>query len=647
MSLLSVPAVSGDVPAGQPRRPGRAWPPRLLALLTLAVSAAFLAWRLDGTVDLSVWWVSVPLVALEAYGLLSLALFVLTTWSPGDGTPLPEPVSTPPGRVAVLVPTYNEPLEVLLPTLAAAAGMHVEHETWVLDDGVRPWVRELAEGLGVRYLARTDRSHAKAGNLNHALGVVGADLVAVLDADHVPSPRFLAATLGHFADPGVALVQTPQEFYNEDSFEHVAPSRLARWLPRRLRGPGRTFSEQALFYRVLQPSRNRWNAAFWCGTNAVLRVEALRSVGGLAVDSVTEDIHTTIRLHRAGWRTVYHDEVLARGLAAADGPQYLSQRVRWGTGAMQVLRRENPLTGPGLTLAQRLCYAATLLGWFEAWRTLAYVLLPVVVLTTGVSPVRGSALTYAALFVPTLLLQQLCLAVLGRGCTRPLAALLFEFVRLPAGLLATVSGLTSREIPFKVTAKGRLGTDRRAAPVPLLHVALAVAAAAALAWWACVALGWAPVRYRSAPVADAAAGWLVLDLLLVLAAAARVRSPRFATERRAAVRVPVSPPATTDGGPCTVVDLSVTGARLDLPGVAGPGGLLALQLPGAVVELAFLVVGSRPHAGGQRCTVEFVPGQARALATLAPYLFRPTADADQPLPAPVPAVTARAREVAA
>ena len=72
----------------------------------------------------------------------------------------------------------------------------------------------------------------------------------------------------------------------------------------------------------------------------MVRVSAVRDVGGIAFESVTEDMHTTIRLHRRKWRTVYHNEVLARGLAARDGGEYQAQRIRWGTGAMQILRQE-------------------------------------------------------------------------------------------------------------------------------------------------------------------------------------------------------------------------------------------------------------------------------------------------------------------
>ena len=214
---------------------------------------------------------------------------------------------------------------MLLPTVAASVALRPTHETWVLDDGGRDEVRRMAEQLGARYLTRPDNAHAKAGNLNHALTVVEADVLAILDADHVPTADFLLATLPYFADPAIGFVQTPQDFYNLDSFEHQR------------RGDGRVFNEEAVFYRVIAPAKNRWQAPFWCGTCALVRAEALRSVGGVATDSVTEDIHTSIRMFRAGWKGAYHNEVLARGLAPDDAASYLLQRNRWALGAMQVL----------------------------------------------------------------------------------------------------------------------------------------------------------------------------------------------------------------------------------------------------------------------------------------------------------------------
>src|SRR5581483_126573 len=166
-------------------------------------------------------------------------------------------------KVDVYITTYNEDPALLRSTILGAVHMRYPHETYVLDDGQRPEVRALAEALGARYLTRQDRTHAKAGNINHALTQTHGDFIAIFDADHVPYPQFLDRVLGRFADERVALVQTPQEFYNLDS-------------------------------------------VFWCGSNAVLRRAAIDSIGGIATETITEDIHTTIKLHRAGWRTAYH-----------------------------------------------------------------------------------------------------------------------------------------------------------------------------------------------------------------------------------------------------------------------------------------------------------------------------------------------------
>ncbi|MEO7836668.1 MAG: glycosyltransferase, partial [Acidimicrobiales bacterium] len=409
--LTSGASIDTAVPPGSPSFAGAELPDpdsprrkllvRTVALLAIVISVGYLAWRALFTLDMGAWWLSVPLLLLELHALAGLALFTFSLWDVDSVTPVAERHETD-ARVAVLIPTYNETVEVLLPTIAAAMALEPEHETWVLDDGDRPEVRALADQLGARYLARTDLIHAKAGNINNALTVVEADLVAVLDADHVAAPGFLTHTLGYFDDPRIAVVQTPQDFYNLDSFEHDDNH---TWADRRRRKA--RFNEQALFYRAIEPGKNRWDAAFWCGTGAVVRMTALREVGGVATETVTEDIHTTIRLHRKGWRSVYHNEVLARGLAASDAQQYQAQRLRWGIGAMQVLRTENPLFVSGLRLRQRIAYGATLLGWFDAWRSLGYLVLPPAVLFSGAVPIRADPLTFSLAFCATLLIQRL------------------------------------------------------------------------------------------------------------------------------------------------------------------------------------------------------------------------------------------------
>ena len=193
---------------------------------------------------------------------------------------------------AVLIPTYNEPVEVIAPTIAAACDLEPAHETWVLDDGDRPWVAEICEQYGARYVSRPTHEHAKAGNMNHALALMveesgeGAekiDVIASLDCDHVPLPTFLTDTLGWFDDPELALVQGPQTYYNSGAFDDDGVT-----------------GEQGMFFHVLLPARNHDGAGpFWCGSTSLIRADALHEIGGIATDTIVEDMHTTLHLIRA------------------------------------------------------------------------------------------------------------------------------------------------------------------------------------------------------------------------------------------------------------------------------------------------------------------------------------------------------------
>ena len=596
---------------------------RLVAVAALAVTTAYLTWRVAaGTVNLAAWWVAIPLLLAEIHNAFGLLLYTVALWEV-DGGPTPPraaPVARPGFRIAVLIPTYNEPVEVLLPTVAASVALRPAHETWVLDDGKREEIRRMAEQLGARYLTRPDNAHAKAGNLNHALTVVDADVLAILDADHVPTADFLLATLPYFDDPAIGFVQTPQDFYNLDSFEHQR------------RSDGKVFNEEAVFYRVIAPAKNRWQAPFWCGTCALVRTEALRSVGGVATDSVTEDIHTTIRMFRAGWKGAYHNEVLARGLAPDDAASYLLQRNRWALGAMQVLRVENPLFGPGLAPAQRLAFMTTLFGWFDAWRTLAYMVIPLAAVATGAVPILAPGIVFAPFFLATLAIQFVALRLLARGHYPPFLSVLFEVLRMPAILPATLAILApKRNLRFRVTPKGRQGDGRTRVPVPRLHLVLAVASAVGMAWFVASLTGFTPLHYEIPWAAIGAAVFMAMNLGFLLAAIGRIRSSRFAGNRRASVRLPVSLGALLDGRAVELLDLSLTGARVqapaaDLPGESAPtarGSDLRFDLHGGHFDVR---VAPRRRIesedGLAQLGLEFMPGQDAQIARLAVAVFQ-------------------------
>lgn len=384
-----------------------AWKRRLIRTFTaatLAFAVVYTVWRPLATLAHANLWVGVVLYAAEVLGLFNFLFYAHDLWN------LDDRVDSRPTeheyKVAVVIPTYNEPREVLLPTVTAAVTIRYPHETWVLDDGNRPWVSEMAETLGAAHRARPEHGHAKAGNINSVLPVLkerGIELVAVFDADHVPKSTFLDKLLGHFDDPKVALVQTPQDYYNLNSFEH---SRLRR---------GGHFGDQEFFYRFQEAARNSNNSAFWCGTSAVVRLDPLLSIGGVATDTVTEDMHTTIKLHKAGWKTVYHNEVLARGLAAANWEQYSTQRMRWAQGGMQILRKENLLTDKRLTRSQRVSYFGGILSWFQGWAQLVFLTVPLVTVLTGALPMSASFVVFFPMWLGNQALLQVAQRLLSRG----------------------------------------------------------------------------------------------------------------------------------------------------------------------------------------------------------------------------------------
>lgn len=589
---------------------------RAFALVTLTISIAYLVWRAGYTIDLGSWWVAIPFYALEVHAVLSLALFTYSLWNVDVRPKGRRTVDRTDKKLAVFIPTYNEDREVLLPAVAAAVALEPAHETWVLDDGCRPEVEKLAVELGAKYLARADRTGAKAGNINNALAQIDVDFIAIIDADHVVAPNFLRHTLGYFDDSRVAIVQTPQEFYNLESFEHERHEQSRQ-------GDRQLYHEQSLFYRLIQPGKNRWGAAFWCGTGAVVRTDALNEIGGLATDTVTEDIHTTIRLHRRGWKTVYHNEVLARGLAASSSDQFQIQRFRWGTGAMQLLRTENPLIVSGLTIRQRLAYSATLSGWFEAWRTLGYILIPIVVLLTGGMPIRAPVFVFAIAFGVTFGSQQAALRLLSRGYHRYVLMLVFELVRMTPNILATLTLFVPGDRAFQVTPKGRQSDGRtRMSPPPLLILLVSLNIVATF-WFVLTVTELVSFRYPSLSFAYGAAFWALINSGLMILAISRVISPRYGPERRSSVRFGSQLDATLDGRHCSILEISLTGAQVSMEGVVGDELIgrrhgLTVGLLDDVISIGVVARWKRPDRSGHSLLgLEFVDGQTLVQARLA------------------------------
>ncbi|MBU0680798.1 MAG: glycosyltransferase [Proteobacteria bacterium] len=362
------------------------------------------------------------------------------TWRLTDRQPTPPKAGL---KIDVFVPTYNEPTEIVRKTVLAAKHMEYPHDTWLLDDGRRPEMAELARRLGVHYIARDNNLHAKAGNLNNALKHATGDFIAIFDADHAPQKNFLLRTMGFFSDCKVAFIQTPQDFFNLDSFQH-------RWQKK----TKRLWTEQSLFFKVIQCGKDYWNASFFCGSCAVVRRSALDAVGGFATETITEDLHTSIKFHKAGFRSVYLPESLAFGIAPATIAPFLHQRIRWGQGAMQVLRKENIFFTSQLSIAQRLNYLASILTYFDGWQKGLFYIAPVIVLLTGILPIEASGPEFVLHFLPYYICSLWMFEEIGRGYGGILYIEQYNFARFAAFAWATL-GLFVGNLQFKVTSKVR------------------------------------------------------------------------------------------------------------------------------------------------------------------------------------------------
>jgi cellulose synthase (UDP-forming) len=408
---------------------------RSLAIAALAWGVGYLAWRIGWSGRGANPIVFAMLLVTELYGLYALGMLTWFSWSRPVAV---RPPITERHAVDVYVCTYDEPVEVVLATLAGCRALTYPHTTYLLDDGRRPEMEELARLAGASYMTRPDSSHAKAGNINVALPRTAGELVFVLDADHVPMPDALDALVGYFDDERMAVVQSPHDFSNHDSVQHYMVGR----------------HEQSLFYRVICPGKDRHGAAFWCGSAALIRRSALLAIGGVATETIAEDFHTTIRLQRHGWRSRYHDEVLVQGLAPHDLDGYLLQRDRWARGNLAVFTLpESPLRARELAPGQRLSYFASLFAYLAPPMRLLLLTTLALVLWTGALPMKLSVLALATLWLPSVALTLMAGSALARGYMRIAETTHFELLTMEIYTRALRCVVLPGKTAFKVTPK--------------------------------------------------------------------------------------------------------------------------------------------------------------------------------------------------
>ncbi|EIE48728.1 Curdlan synthase [Salipiger aestuarii] len=354
-------------------------------------------------------------------------------------------------RVAILIATYNEEKDVLERTIVGAKFLrHQNKEIIVCDDKRRDWLRDYCAEVGVRYFRRPTNEGQKAGNINHALDrlaedPVVPDYVAVLDADFVPHRGFLSRTIALFHDPGVGLVQTPQHFFNADPIQHNF--NLGRSYP----------DEQRFFFDHMQPSRDAWGIAFCCGTSSICRWEALRDIGGLNTESVTEDFMLTLALQNRGWKTVYLAEPLTEGLAPEGLKEYVTQRARWCLGLMQIGRSSlGPLAPSNLRLRDRWSVLDSILYWTTTFPfRIAAIIFPLLYWYFNIIVVDARLPDVISYFGAYYFWILLTLNLLSRGMVVPILNDVSQLLgAIPISRAAFTALFKPHGHPFTVTAKG-------------------------------------------------------------------------------------------------------------------------------------------------------------------------------------------------
>ena len=256
--------------------------------------------------------------------------------------------------VDVFLPSCGEPLAVLNNTFRYVSKMNWGglKTVYVLDDSAREEVRDLADQYDFRYIVRPDPGEMKkAGNLTHALGISAGDFIAVIDADFAVRPEFLYETMPYFSDPKVGIVQTAQYYdVSNRSFSYI----------QRYAG---TFQE--IFFRFIQPARDRYKAAICAGTNLVYRRSAVMAAGGFAWVPIGEDVHSGVKLAWAGYETRYLPLCLAKGVAPTDFPSLANQQARWCRSSMMVMIEKHFLEAP-FNWKQRAAFWAAFLYYMSS-----------------------------------------------------------------------------------------------------------------------------------------------------------------------------------------------------------------------------------------------------------------------------------------
>lgn len=634
----------------------RAQGPWRLIFIVLGVSIVmrYVYWRTTSTLpptgELHNFIPAILLYSAEMYVIFTVGLNLFIVSLPPRPRECPIIARDDLPTVDVFVPTYNEERALLAATLAAARGMDYPADKltiWLLDDGStdekinsddaltsiaarrrREDLSRLCEDFGVRYLTRAENKHAKAGNLNNGLAHSTGELIAVFDADHAPARNFLMETVGFFpGDKKLFLVQTPHFFINADPIEKNLDT--FRKMP----------SENEMFNSIILRSLDKWNAAYFCGSAAVLRREAINDIGGFCHSSITEDCETSLALHARGWSSAYVGKPLIAGLQPETYTNFIGQRSRWAQGMIQIMLFNFPLFKSGLTLAQRFCYMSSGFHWMFPVTRAIFLVAPLLFLLFDMRVFVVSGGEFIAYVLSYMLISLLMQNYLYGSCRWPWVSELYEYVQMIHLLPAVFSVLANPHKPsFRVTAKNVTQSEDRIADIgkPFFILFAILAATLAVSIWRV---------FDSPHVAGlvlTVGGWNLLNLIIAGCALGAISDRR---NLRGFHRIPITrrceiTTATGEVLAGTVEDVSISGAGVRIVNADGqplaggqplrPGDALSITFrmcsgeAGTPLPIKIRSVKAGPEAVYVGCA--FVATQAAHYAMIADLAY---ANADQ------------------
>lgn len=386
-------------------------------------------------------WIFVLLSLVFWYSVLRILLI----WINYLAVAKPIAPVAPPGKKVAIFTTSSpgEPLSMFEKTLEACSNISYPHTTYLLDDTRDPAFRACAERHGAVWLELVGIPGAKAGKINAALALTDEDFILVMDPDHIPFSNFLDQVLGFFEDEKVGFVQVCQAYYNQ--FKSFTAAGAAE----------QTYT----FYGPTQMGLFGRNCAVAIGANCTFRRLALETAGGHGI-GLAEDLITSIRIHAAGWKSVYHPVVVSRGLVPEDYGSFCKQQLKWARGVHEVLFTEVPTLWKRLSFWQRLSYST--IGTYYLTGLLSFVLLlvPFLYLWFGWVPARMDILEFTEYGLPVVLVAVSVYLFVQRWLGHPeeemglhWRGMILKYACWPVFLMGFVLSVVNKDIPYIPTAK--------------------------------------------------------------------------------------------------------------------------------------------------------------------------------------------------